>query len=46
MSKVRIIFGAFMINDKRKNERIKAGFGIFYDSDSGVFPLKQGRGYV
>jgi hypothetical protein len=46
MSKVRMRFGAFMINGNGEDKRIRVGFGMVGDSKSGVFPLTEGGRYV
>jgi hypothetical protein len=46
MSKVKLKFGAFIINGKGEDQRIRAGFGMVGNSESEVFPLIVGGRYV
>jgi hypothetical protein len=39
-------FGAFMVNGKGDEKRIRAGFGMVGDGKSAVFPLTKGGRYV
>jgi hypothetical protein len=46
MSEMRMRFGAFIINHKEENKRIRAGFRMVGDRRGAVFPLTRGGRYV